>query len=234
MKNTMNKKVILTIFAFFLSISASAQVDLDDYMKSVGDATQVNRGPSVLVVKAVEVEGSPFLFDDFVFGILVNKKVQTKPLRMNYDLSNNRLIVEQDGRMIAVNPNTVTEIRVQEKGLVLKSGFETPGEDHLNSNSLFEVIFEGDRYTILKHSGVSKQENVASYGTATQTDVFVPYTDYYVISDSGFEGLSSRKRKFYRIFGDDRKTVENFVSEQNLDRKSDADLARIFEYADSL
>lgn len=234
MKNTMNKKILLTIFALFFSFSANAQVDLDDYMKSVGDATQVNRGPSVLVVKAIEVEGSPFLFEDFVFGILVNKKVQTKPLRMNYDLSTNRLIVEQDGRMIAVNPNTVSEVRIQDTGMVLKSGFETTGEEHLSKNTLFEVIYEGETYTVLKHQGVSKQENVASYGTATQTDVFVSYTDYYVIDAEGFKGLSSRKKNFFRLFGADRKKVEEFANDQKLDRKSDADLARLFAFAETL
>jgi hypothetical protein len=229
----MNKKILLTLFALFISNSGFAQIELDDYIGKVGDA--FNGGNTVVTFQTTEIEGNPLLFDQFLVGVLVNGKSQTVPVRMNLDLANNRILVDQDNKIIAMDNSAVTSIQIKTPKMTFKNGFSTGGKDDLNKNSLFEVIFEGDNYTVLKHTGVSLQEDVASYGTAVQKDVFVRYTDYYLItSENGFEGLSSRKRRFFRVFGDDRKAIEKYVDENDLDFKDDTDRSEIFAYADSL
>lgn len=211
-----------------------AQVQLDDYVGNLSENFE-NNTTGIMAIKSVDVEGNPMMFEEFVVGVLVNSKSQTVPLKLNLDLSNNMILVNQDNKIIGISTEAVTSIEIQNPKMTLKKGYNTQGKDDLNKNSLFHVLFEGENYTVLKHSGVTLQKDVSSYGTAVQKDVYITYSELYLVNADGeFDGLSTRKRKFFSVFGDDKKEVEKYANNNKLDIKNENDLALIFKYAESL
>lgn len=227
----MNKKILLTITALFITQVGFAQIELDDYVNNVSEAFE---GTTVATFKYTAVEGTPFLFENFVKGVLISGKSQTVPVNLNFDLANNQIIVSQDRKLIGIDNAAVTSIKIESPNITFKNRFNTNGKDDLNKNSLFEVVFEGESFSLLKHTGVTLQKDVSSYGTAVQTDVYIKYTSYYIIKNGEFDRLKMNKRNILRAFGDKRKTVDSYAKDNRIDFKNDADLAKLFSYANSL
>ncbi len=227
----MNKKILLTLSALFISQVGFAQIEFDDYVSQVGEAMD---GTTIYAFQATEIEGNPLLFDEFVRGVLVSGNSQTVPVNLNLDLANNRILVNRGNKLIGIENSAVTAIKILTPTLTFKNGFQTGGKDDLNKYSLFKVIHEGDNVSFLKHTGVNLQKDVSSYSTATQTDVFIQHTAYYVIKDGKFDRVKMRKRNVLRLFDENRKAVDTYAKENKLDFKDDEHLALMFKYAESL
>ncbi len=230
----MIRNIFLLLLVLTFTQAVYAQSEFPDYIREVSEAINPSRGVNV-TFQAVQVEGTPLLFDDYVTAVLRKGAVESVPVRMNVDLMNNRIVVNEGTRVIGVDYDKVSSVEIiAPQKMILKNGFETGGKDDLNKNSLFVVIHEGEKYTVLRSHGVVLQEDVSTYGTATQKDVYVDYSDLYIItSDGSFEGLSSRKRRFFRVFGDSRSAVETFAGQNDLNIRNDDDLAKIFSFAES-
>lgn len=229
----MNKIFLLLFAILFVSQSAIAQVKLDDYIVNVSEAVGFNNR-SYVTMQATDTEGTPLLFEEFVTGVLKKNGVETVPVNLNVDLLNDMVLVADGKRLLGVTLDKVEVIQINSpKRITLKNGFDTDGKDKFTNKSLFEVLYEGENYTLLRGNTVNLQKDVATYGTATKKDVYLSKSKLYVITDGTFEGLNTRKRKFYNIFGDKKGMVQKFVKDNNLDIKEDADLARIFQYADA-
>lgn len=229
----MNKKLLLFISLFLIYESAIAQVQLDDYIVSIGDAIG-GSNTAFVTMQATETEGTPLLYDEFMTGVIKKNGVETVPVKLNVDLLNDMVIVSDGKRLIGITLDKVDVVQITSpRPITLKNGFNTDGKDKFNKRSLFEVLYEGENYTLLRGSTVNLQKDVATYGTATQKDVYLSKSKLYVISDGNFDGLNTRKRKFYNTFGVKKGMVQKFVKDNNLDIKQDTDLARIFQYADA-
>lgn len=229
----MNKKILFILLGLFVATPVSAQISIEDYFGRVNQTAILNRD-DLIKVNSNSVQGSPYYFDEFQSAVIIKGQYKTKPTPINLDLVNQQVLIENNNQIVAVEYGDINEIQIPSQKLVFKNGYPTKGKDDLDTRSIFKVIFEGDNYTILKYSNVSVQRNVTTYNSANNRDIYNLNTDYYILSNGEFDGLSMRKRRFFRVFNDNRKAVEDFVSENNLDRRDDNDLTKIFTFADSL
>jgi len=223
------KRILLTVLISFLTTSLIyAQTSQEEITSE--DLRNLVRYDVIEGVQATEVIGSPYLFDDFEKGVitLVDGK-NTANLQINFNIYENRVEFSDAGSIIAVDNRMVDRFAFNHTGneMEFARGFDSR---RLDNSDFVHVLVDG-RVKLLKKYEVSFQENVATYGTATQKDEYISNERYYIHEDGETNHLRNLSdRQVLRTLSNHRDEMESFIEENDLNLENTEHLVRLIRY----
>ncbi len=228
----MKRLLLPVLILLFTSSLAFAQVEFEDYVRSIGEST---RGNTIFTKKAVETQGNPYNKEGWMKGKFHRKGLITKAVKFRMNQQDGVLEVENRGQLIAIDDKDVEMITVTEPSpMKFKNGFDTGKERGVDESSLFEVIHEGT-VTILRRENIRLQKDMASYGTATQKDRYIRSDVYYATNDDTFKKIRLRDKDLLKFYPKKQhKEIKDYVKRNNLKWDSETHLRMILNFADEL
>lgn len=177
-----------------------------------------------------EIEGSYRLFNnDFQTGVITTKDGKKFEVpSLNYNLKADQLEAKISKDSVFAF-NTASLVSVEFNNTELKALFD-PEEYR---PSLYEVIGSLNNQTVLKHRSVKVKPGIVNPMTQQKQtpDRFVQEVEYYITTaKGGLKEIKLKKRTILKLFNDSADEVEDFVAENDLSYKEDADLKKIFKF----
>lgn len=225
----MFKNLLFISFTALLATSAAfAQTSQEEITPE--DLRDLVRHDVIEGVQATETIGSPYLFDNFEEGIItLTDGKNTANLQLNYNIYENRVEFSDTGGIIAVDNEMVDRFVFTSTGseLIFTKGFDSR---RLSSDEFVQILVD-EPVKLLKKHEVSFQENVASYGTATQKDEYISNERFYIHEDGETRQIRSlSERRVLRTLNDYRDEMETYIDENDLNLGNTGDLVRLIEY----
>ncbi len=223
------KRILLPILITLLSSTVIfAQTSQEDI--TTEDLRNLVRHNVIEGVQTTEVIGSPYLFEDFEDGTitLVDGK-NTANLQLNFNIYENRLEFSDAGSIIAVDNRMVDRFAFNNTGneMEFAKGFDSRRLD----NTDFVQVLVGGPVMLLKKYEVSFQENLATYGTATQKDEYISDERYYIHEDGETSHLRNlSERQVLRVLNDQRDELETYIGKNDIDTTNLEHLAKLIQY----
>lgn len=225
------KRILLPVLTIlFASSLAFAQVEFEDYVRSIGENT---RGNTIFTKKAVETQGDPYSKEGWMKGKFHREGLITKAVKFRMNQHQGILEVENRGQLIAIDDKDVEMITVTEPlPMKFKNGFDTRKERGVDESSLFEVLHEGT-VTILRRENISLQKDMASYGTATQKDRYIRSDAYYATNEDSFKKIRLRDKDLLKFYPKNiHKEIKDYVKRNNLKWDNESHLKMILNFAE--
>jgi hypothetical protein len=232
-------KLSIFVLSFFVIglIDYSQPIYAQDSNSSISptelrEITTANRIP---VHRSVNIQGSPFLFDDFYEGKVSLKNghiSQSLPIRYNSHEQNIEFMDNNSAYILDGEEIEWFELNIGDDSYKFRKGFDA---SRLTPDDFVQVLAEGELTFLVRHS-TSFQQNVASYGTATRQDRYLSTESYFIKAgkDSPDRIRSLRERRVMRYIDRYNEEVETFAKQHNIDFSDAADVAKLIKYYNSL
>lgn len=221
--------ILLISLPSLMVVDALAQIEITK--EDMKDIIQRN---VVLETRAVDVKGSPYFHESFRDGIVtLFNNSRTETLSMNYNIYENRIEYSDGNTILAINGNQIKEFTFTDSGInqTFRKGFSAGG---LDENEFVHVMVDGDAKLLIKNE-VSYQQDVSSYGVATQQDEYISNQRIYFHIDGETDRVRRmRERNVLRSFNQHRDQLEKYTNQNRIDLSELNDVKRLFEYYNSL
>lgn len=183
--------------------------------------------------KYSDINGSPFLYDKWIKGIVVTNKGVYKDIELKLDIYDHTLYFNKDETayefadvvqsfVLILNPSDSSSYQHYTKGV-------SSGDPRFNP--YLRVLVEG-KYSLYKQYGKSLSElNEINKGVVK---TFTSVTKYFVKEQDTLKPLRFAKNELLELMKDRKADVEKFMAEQKLSGRSEKDVVQIFEFYNSL
>lgn len=221
--------ILLILLPSFAVVDAFAQIEITK--EDIKDIIQRN---VVLETRSVDVKGSPYFHDSFKDGVVTlfnNSKTET--LSMNFNVYENRIEYSDGNTILAIDGSQIKEFTFTENGATqtFRKGFSASG---LDETEFVHVMVDGNAKLLIKNE-VSYQQDISSYGVATQQDEYISNQRiYFHINGETDRVRRMRERSVLRSFDQHRDRLEAYTDQNGLDLSELNDVKRLFEYYNSL
>lgn len=204
-----------------------------DVLNSISTSTGLNYTQSNR-----RVTGTPYLNKDWKRGhIILRDDTQSEQVLLRLNTYNPAVEFSRgvDETIYVIPPNNL-------KGMVIYSDFGdilfrngySAEEEGITPSTMLRVIHEGETKLLVHHKTVL-QEDMASYGMASQIDEYIDSDSYYLVTPDGtFNEIRLRKRDIMRQLGEHADAVERYSRQNNLDFGEETEAAVLLQYYDSL
>ena len=224
MKTLFKTLLLSAVFTIAAVAGASAQyVALVDHM-----------GVAVRAKAYTDVNGSPYLFEDWVKGsVTMTKGSYFEGMDLMYDLVTDELIFKSEKGESKNFSDQVREFSLKdEKGIVhvFRNGF-SPIDD-AKPITFYEVLVD-EKTALLKRTVRIIHEEVG-YSSATQVKSFQTKTSFYLAKDSKLTKIKNDKKSVLAALPEKSAQLEAYIKAQKLDLKNDSHLVRLIAYYNSL
>lgn len=220
---------LLFLFAPFIAIGQGSAAEI-----SKEDLQEMVRNNTVPEIRKTETTGSPYLFESFSNGVVTLENGRnTEPILMNYNIYENRVDYSDGENIFAIYGENIGKFSFSGNSVsaVFKKGFNSR---RLDENEFVEVLVGGDAKLLLKHE-VSFQENIATYGTATQKDEYLYNQRFYVHEAGNTKEIRRlRERNILRSIDSNREAMEQYVKASQLDLRNQQDVIEFFRHYNRL
>jgi hypothetical protein len=219
MKKGILRLAFTVLFSFALGLSASAQFALFDEM-----------GRPIQAKQYVDVQGSPFLSDDWSVGaVKLTSNKEYDGMKLMYDQVDDRLIFKNHAGQAQLFAEPVREFTLS--GRVFRKGFKPV--DGASPMAFYEVLADG-KTQLLKRTTKKIFEEVP-YGSSTKVKKIQSNETYY-LSKSEHTLLKIRKDKKALLseLSDKKPDLEKYIKTNRLDLKQDEDMAKLVAYYNTL
>lgn len=152
------------------------------YATSVSELNRMINGRPPSVLDRTDVDGSPYLFNDYSLGFVkIRGGLTYSSVPVRFEVMNNELQFMQDNKeMVMLDVDSVAYLALAEGGVkistILKSGY--PAIDGHTTNSLYEVMASGPKVHFLKYHRcrIAEQKRM---GVPDKKE-FIKEEDYYI------------------------------------------------------
>ncbi|PVW17251.1 hypothetical protein DDV96_01695 [Marixanthomonas spongiae] len=218
---------------YFESVVEFYTRDLDDYASN-------NSIKRLSQEDLKRIEGSPYVNKLFIPGNLYKKdSLIATQVPMRYNILSDQIELKDPKSnspepQAALLKNADLTVQIYDSNYRYRDDFISekgvPG-------SYFEVVWEG------KHNSLYKKMEVTYHPpfkakTTFDNDRPAEFTQnetFYLVNNKGkFTELPTRKSALYKVLGDKKKEVKNYVKKNDLDTDKERDLARLIAYYNSL
>ncbi len=180
--------------------------------------------------RTTETIGTPYLLDDFQNGVVTLQDGNvTETLTMNFNVYENRVEYADGQSILAFLGDEITSFEIFDGPNILtfKKGFEARG---LEKHEFVQVLSEGPSLGLLKHD-ITFQQNVPTYGSATQRDEFITNMRLFFYENGETERIRRiSERGISGSLNANRNELRNFITDNNLDLDNPYDLRQLFEF----
>lgn len=225
------KKLLLILFVFF-KVWVFAQKPYEPTVSYMGNGGL--RIHNIQNKKSI-VKGEYYYNKYWYLGTIeLFSGVLIKDYPLKYDMKMNQIDIKVDGEVKALSVWKVKEIRWVNT-LGVSEIFRNSIIYDKDSQGLFLIIYDG-KVPLLKKTFLKLQE--ANYNPALdvgdKTDQYTKVSTYYTTSNSKLKKIKNNKKHVLKLFKDKKEQIKKYASDNNLSYKKDYDLAKIFEYYNSL
>ncbi len=229
----MKYRVTIILILFSISIFAQNGVPNDAIVVFTGNGSIRT---SNFKSKPKSIEGSYYYNDQWNVGtirLFSGERIENYPLK--YDLKMNQIDIKVNNEIKTISIGLVKEIVwVDKKGIrdIFKNTSNFNTEVGIG---FFLILYEGE-ISLLKHTKLILLES--NYNQAmdvgSKSKKYLKKEKYYIYSDGKISNVKKTKKKILKVFKDKSESVKKYANENNLSFKNDSDLAKIFEYYNSL
>ncbi len=216
------KKIASLLFALLGLISvADAQFMYDINGRPVRESTYV------------DVEGSPYLFDEWYKGIVKVTKTEKvyDDVKLRYDAYKDELEYEKEGQMLRLGPE-ILEFSIPTGTALYEFRRGFPAVGNQNENSFYRVLYDGNT-KFLKRYEMRLREDRA-YNSATVTKRFDLGEETYILKDGQMHQTKKNDKKgLLKLLIDEKNLMNYIIKEEQLDFKTDDDTVKLLEEYDA-
>ncbi|WP_019990261.1 hypothetical protein [Rudanella lutea] len=232
--------LLLTLPALAQTTTPAAPVTVQNMQQWVGSNTF---GVMQRIDTRYEgVQGSPYFLNDWSLGrvdLVTGRNYESVPIK--YDAYSQNLVLKrpQANDSIIVYPNQVKQfvLRSDDGAEWLFRRFaDLKTDDTRLRGSYFLVLYDG-KTSLLKRVGKEfRQADFKSpYSTDTRYDAYTNEYTYFVLKpDQTITKVKKGKKGIIEALSDKNGPLETYIKGEKLDAKTDAELAQIVKYYDSL
>lgn len=189
-------------------------------------------------------KGSKYFIDEWLNGELVFVKEGTKAPKtvpLKYDSHNKELLFKRSvGDSIIVNPDQITGFIINDTKhnasypFVKFTGLKTEGG---TVPVAYLMVLYKNKTSLLKY--VSKMMQKANYSGVSNVDrrydAYLDNSEYFIQKpDGSLSRAKLKKNSIVKALADKEEQIEAFIKKENLDFKSEYDLARVVDYYNTL
>lgn len=237
--NTTMKIIFTSITAILLLLAFNPQNALSQTQNEANitssDMRNMLDSNQIPLHRAVNVEGSPYLFEEFYEGIVnLNNGHTTRPLQIRYNSHTHSIDFMSGDLAFNVTGDQVNSFHFTANGMEYKfaKGYDARG---ISENDIVEVAAEGEATFIIRHN-TSFFEDASSYGQATQEDRYVTSEVFYLkVGNDGLNRIRRpNERRVMRNFDRFEDELEQYADQNNIDFANREDVTRLVRYYNSL
>jgi hypothetical protein len=220
----MRKKVLLLAFTalgyFGFNFSAAAQNEL----------LQDHMGRAVTVKQYVDVQGTPYLMDEWVTGSAkFNNGNVFEGLKLKYDQVEDVLMFQDKAGNEQLFVDPVLEFVIDKR--VFRRGYKPI--DGASPMAFYEVLSDG-KTQLLKRTTKKVNEDV-SYSSATKVKSIVETNVYYISkSENQLIKVKKDRKSILNVLGDKSAELEAYFKANRPDLKLDAEMVKLMDYYNSI
>lgn len=177
-----------------------------------------------------DVNGSPYLFDDWKYGKTMNSKAElVDSILINYNgLTNNMEVMKN---------NVYIELDAYHYPLVVVYG-DLPGEEIFFRRSANKTLL--NRYPRMIYNGLEiaivedfisriDTKKVNDVGKIRESSTFVNRKNYYFIKDNNAKLFKLNQKSIIKLLGH-KEALEEFVKQEKLKFNDESDLIKLLEF----
>lgn len=223
----------LVLFAPGETSAQTSDILTTDVLNSISTSTGLNYTQFNRRVK-----GTPYLNKDWKRGHVILKD-DTRSEQVLLRLNTYKPAVEfsrgVDETIYVIPPDNLKGMVIYSDfgDILFRNGYSAEEED-ITPSTMLRVIHEG-KTKLLAHHKTVLQEDIPTYGVASQVDEFIVSDSYYLVTPDGtFNEIRLRKRDIMRQLGEHADAVERYSRQNNLDFGEETEAAVLLQYYDSL
>ena len=222
--------ICMLVTLILLPGKADAQSEI-----TVETLRELSEGRSLVrAIREVETTGTPYLFEDFKQGhITLSNGVNSETVMMNYNVHKERVEVIQGEFALSIISDRLAgfEFTDMESRYLFRNGYESR---RLSPDEFVRVLAEGEITALLRYS-VNLQQDVPSYGVATQRDRYTQSQRLFIKKDGEIERVRRiNERSILRSLDDFEDEMRDFVQREQLDFDNPDHLERFFRHYNGL
>lgn len=228
---------LLTVIVSYLP----AQVTMDSGLN--GFWNDVN-GMPLKPGTTFNVEGSPYFDDNYLLADIVflnGKKYQDIKAKINLETNDLIVLNSKNEEMIVGAPIKELILKAYPRDgkitpVVLRGVGSVNGAINAKDAKIVEVLQDGDKFKLYRSYTISYNDSKA-YGDASLTRKYNKNTSFYghsLNNEKRLERLSKNKNVIAAFFGMKKDQVKSYIDQNKLALKSDTDLIKVFEFANTL
>ena len=222
MKNLFTYLIILFCLTSQISI---AQVD------SYADGYFFHRNslPTKIVITYNDIEGSPYLYEEFSDAIIYSRDTQAVKLPLRYNIYTNEMEYQLDGTTYTIgNPFIINKIILGEQVFVYLK--------FIGKGGYFELLETGKCFLVQK---MSIKYNPPEGPKAIQgTNIPPKFTkepdEYYIILNDSTPIKVENLKSLLNALSDQKTSLENFIEKEKIKNVKRENLIQIIKYYNSL
>lgn len=215
------KKIIVTILLVSITIvSSNAQSTLSDA-----------NGRALVSAKNPEIEGSPYLYDDWKNGSvkLTNGTVYDNS-ELKVDLLENHLLFKGSNNEPLMFSESVKEFILfldndKTHGKLYRYGYD-------NTMDFYEVLVDGKCQLLKLHKKSIGAK--ASYASSTTVKMILDAINYYIYKSGSLITVKKDKKSVLSALGDKQAELESYIKTNNIKFKDENDIVKLVTYYNSI
>ena len=237
-------KKLLVIFCLVVSIFGNAQLNKGKYAGNDGATKNMefydDNGNLIPIGFHPNIDGTPMLYPKYGIGkIKLQSDIILLDSVLNYSLVDDKLYFIREGKYYSFK-QPVKEFTIKyvtdSSNIVIyhfKAGY--PSIDNHTSSVLYELLYEGTDFQLLKWQHKKVEEQV-HYGSATEKEFVTSYVYYlYLPSKGKMEkfGLKVSQTDFKKFLPDYASKIDLYTNHIKINFKKETDLLLLFNFLES-
>lgn len=222
----MRKLALILLFSFVILPIAAQQTFISD------KAT----GRPYMVQQYSDVQGTPFLFDDWRIADVTNAAgITFRQVPVKFDAYSNKFLFNHNQNIYEFVTDIV-EVEMRNTSadsvstMIFKKGFAI--NDKVTPDKYVLVLSSG-KLNLVKHIHKGIDETT-EYNVPGKVKTFSPRSAFYVSKDAIWQNLKPGGKALEQLLGDKWDMIEPFIKKNFLNSKKEDDLAKIISYYNSL
>lgn len=200
------------------------------YHQSFGNQSALYNGSKYAPYPFIFKEGYPFFYSAYPdIGTVTYDGILYDSILMSYDETKDVLVINDQGNRIQLLSEKVVQFKIFNYDFIRLEKDRNSNE--LISSGFYNILYKGDLILLKKQVKTVKEEitNAELIRSVNEKDY------YYIKKDQAIFPIKSSK-DLYRLLGDKKKQVQQFVKENNLKFSNDKQnmLTKATAYFDSL
>jgi hypothetical protein len=243
-------KLLFLLLGLFSFYSATAQnntvltnAEAEQNAKIAGGGSGAN--PLTAMFRTFDgryqgVKGHPYFINQWLKGTLVSKKGKKTDYLIkfcNYTDDVYTRSSETSDSLLA-NKTLISEFTItDEAGKTYLFRKLPPNLLPHNKKEFFQVLYESEKYKVLalRKKNVVKADYKDPYSSGKPYDLITDYSEVFLQkSDQTIQEIKGGQKAVIKLIGADADKLKEFIKQNDLKVKEEADLVRLIEYASGL
>lgn len=224
------KKGILFTFCLSFLLNAFSQQD----EKAGRHINDQSNGNLLYIYQYTDIQGSPFLYDDWTDGAIVVNESQLNHVKLKFDTYSNKFVVNKNDTSFEIS-KSVNEVRLfpdsdTNNARIYRKGYNI--NMRLNPNVYMQVMAEG-KITLLKYT-YKDLEEYTEYGSAVKIKRFRDGQQYFILKDGQFTSTTLTKKNLQDALSDKWTAVSSYLNLKGYNGKDEKSWIAAFRFYNSL